>query len=171
MSTVGAIPVGNVTDEIAEEFTFEPQETHGTFPDVGFGPFVVRRDALVEEIIAIATPRKSVHISGCKGAGKTTLLHQLGQHLTNNNAEVYFFPNASEFNREYIIRFVKALAKSRRVAYLLVDETQQNTGAALFTLLLKNNTGHALTTIGAGVRSGWRINDKHAHDAVSLNVY
>lgn len=155
MSTVGAnrVLVGGVA-EIAEEFAFEPLETRDTFPDDGFGPFVVRREALLKEIIAVANPRMSVHISGCKGAGKTTLLHQLGQHLTNSNTEVYFFPNASELNRVSVIRFVKDAAKSKRTIYLLVDETQQNTAAALFTLLLKNNTGHAITTIGAGVRSG-----------------
>ena len=114
----------------------------------------MQREALLEEIIAAANPRNSVHISGCKGAGKTTLLHQLGQHLTINNKEVYFFPNASELNRESVIRFVKALGRSKQAAYVLVDETQQNTTAALFTLPLKNNTGHNITTIGAGVRSG-----------------
>ena len=154
---------------MAAEFAFVPQETNDTFQDVGFGPFVVQRQALLDEIMVSAKPKKSVHINGCKGAGKTTVLHQLGLILTSKKEEVYFFANARAFNRELVIQFVKALAKSKRKVYLLVDETQDNTGAELFTLLLKNNTGHAITTIGAGVRMC--VVRVHRYRFVFLSVY
>ena len=81
------------TDEttiIAEEFQFVPQQTFSTFRKVGFGPFVVKRNALLQRILAEANPYASCHISGCKGAGKTTLLHQLGLVLQETGNEVYF---------------------------------------------------------------------------------
>ena len=139
------------SSSVAEEFSFVPQQTFSTFEPVGFGPFVVRREALLQRIISEANPRQSCHISGCKGAGKTTVLHQLGLRLQESGKEVYLFANASELSRVDVIKFVKGIIRSKRQVYLLVDETQDNTTAALFTLLLKNNMGHNITTIGAGV--------------------
>ena len=135
------------------EFAFRLQETYPTFNEesVGFGPHVVQRKHLVDEIIDQANPHRSVHISGCKGAGKTTLLHLVGKVLANRGDTVYLFESATDLNRENVIQWVKGMARTKQEVYLLVDETQSNAGAGLFTLLLKNNSRHKITTIGAGV--------------------
>ena len=138
---------------VAKEFAFVEQETFDRFERVGYGPLVVQRPSLLQKIISTADPMTSLHISGCKGAGKTTVLNLVGRYLSQQKEnEIYFFPTASEFNREKVIKFVKALIKSKRPAYLLVDETQANPTAALFVPLLKNTNKHNITVIGAGVR-------------------
>jgi hypothetical protein len=58
---------------------------------VGYGPFIVQRQHLCDEIIQKANPHRSVHISGCRGAGKTTLLHLLGLKLVKDGKTVFFF--------------------------------------------------------------------------------
>lgn len=154
--TIG-LPVSSVSTtmdvELQEQLAFRAQVTYDKFKDadVGFGPFVVRRQRLLDEIITKAKPKHSVHISGCRGAGKTTVLHQLGQILTDRGKTVYFFKSADDFSREAVIRFVNALDRSKKEVYFLVDETQANVKSTVFTTLLKNNTGHKITTIGAGV--------------------
>ena len=135
----------------AEEFAFVPQATNNSFEDVGFGPFVVERRAFISEIINTATPKKSVHINGCRAAGKTTVLNQVGQALQAQNKRVFMFPTSSALSRETVIQSVKSLAASPEPTWLLIDETQDNVGAELFNLLLKNVQNHAITTIGAGV--------------------
>jgi hypothetical protein len=80
------------------------------------------------------------------------LLHLLRKQLVSRGKTVFFFESAADFNRESVITFVRTLArKSKEEAYFFVDETQDNTASALFVLLLKNTTGHRITTIGAGV--------------------
>ena len=140
------------------EYAFNPNSKRwDTFQHKGFGPFVVQRVDLVGFIVDRATPLCSIHINGCKGSGKTTLLHQVGAkilskaNLDGKEVEVYFFESASDFNRESVISFIRELATSGRKAYILVDETQNNVTASVFTLLLKNSEGHGITTIGAGV--------------------
>ena len=136
------------------EFDFVPQTKHTTFKnaDVGFGPYIVPRESLLDEIINEAGPSRSVHISGCKGAGKTTVLHQLGLRLkARGEKRVFFFDSASLMSVDSCLFAIRGLARSKLDAYLLVDETQDNPTAAVFTTLLKNNTGHNITTIGAGV--------------------
>ena len=92
-----------------------------------------------------------MHISGCKGAGKTTLLHQIGQQLAEDGKTVFFFDNAAEFQLQSVNVWIRQMADEKKEAYILVDETQANVNSGIFTLLLKNNTDHSLTTIGAGV--------------------
>lgn len=136
---------------IDQEFSFVPQETNESFEDVGFGPFEVQRKHLVDEIIEYATPQKSVHINGCRGSGKTTVLHQIGLRLKSQSKTVFFFDSATELNREPVIQWVKSRIFAREEVWFLIDETQSNVEAGLFTLLLKNTRGHKITTIGAGV--------------------
>ena len=167
MSSAEAIPT--VAMGVAEEFSFQEQGTFEVFEQIGYGPFVVQRSALLQEVLKTANPMCSVHISGCKGAGKTTVLNLLGRQLSQQNQEIYFFDNASELSREPVIQFVKTLVKSKRVAYLLVDETQENTSAPLFTTLLKNTRKHNITVIGAGVRSSFARNGRHS--ASTLRVF
>ena len=107
--------------------------TNPSFEDVGFGPFTVERKELVDEILATAGPKRSVHISGCKAAGKTILLVRLGQVLlaTANKTQkklVYFFDTSSLFSENVSIA-LRGLVDSRQEAYLLVDETQNNPNA------------------------------------------
>lgn len=43
------------------------------------------------------------------------------------------------------------MAAQKPEACILVNETQTNVNSVVFTTLLKNNTNHSLTTVGAGV--------------------
>jgi hypothetical protein len=79
------------------------------------------------------------------------VLVQVGEQLLSKNKEVYCFDSATDLNRESSISFVRDLVKTKREAYILVDETQSNVDAAAFFILLKNRVGHNVTTIGAGV--------------------
>ena len=143
------------TDEdfqrVATEFSFKPQATYESFKAVGFGPFVVQWTGLVEKVLNVASPHVSVHINGCRGAGKTTLLNLIGLALQAKNETVYFIENATFLNRELVIHFVKTLANEKKQVWLLIDETQDNVGGGLYTLLLKNTMNHKITTVGAGV--------------------
>ena len=136
---------------VSQEYAFVPQDKNESFDDVGFGPFVVQRRHLIDEIIDYATPKKSVHINGCRGSGKTTVLNQIGLNLIGQNKTVFLFESATALSRESVIRWVKSLILAREEVWLLIDETQNNVEAELFTLLLKNTKGHKITTIGAGV--------------------
>ena len=136
---------------LATTYAFRPQATNATFEDVGYGPLVVERQELRSEIIQQANPKRSVHISGCKGAGKTTLLNQIAQQLVNNGKTVFFFESASDFNLPDVNLWIRQMVAQKLEAYILVDETQANVNSGVFTMLLKNNTNHSLTTVGAGV--------------------
>ena len=139
--------------EALQRFLFSRQVfiTNPSFEDVGFGPFLVERRELLDEILRTAGPKRSVHISGCKGAGKTIVLVRLGQILTANRKLVYYFDNAALFLESETRWGIRALVGSNQEAYILVDETQNNPGADVWTPLLKNTAGHKITTIGAGV--------------------
>ena len=132
-------------------YAFTPQQTNETFEDVGYGPLVVQRRDLLEEIIQYASPKKSVHISGCKGAGKSTVLNQIGELLVSNGKTVFFFENATSFQQLDVNEWIRRMAAVKQEAYILVDETQANVDSDIFTVLLKNTKNHRLTTIGAGV--------------------
>ena len=136
-----------------QEFLFSRQVfiRNPSFEDVGFGPFLVERRELLDEILRTAGPKRSVHISGCKAAGKTIVLLRIGQILTAKRKLVYYFDNAAEFSMPATGRGVRDLVSSNHEAYILVDETQNNSGAGVWTPLLKNIAGHKITTIGAGV--------------------
>ena len=123
-------------------YAFREQEPNATFEDVGYGPLVVQRRELRNEIIQCANPKRSVHISGCKGAGKTTFLHQIGQQLVNNGRTVFFFDNATDFQRPDANDWIRQMVAEKCEAYVLVDETQANVNSGVFTRLLKNNTNH-----------------------------
>ena len=47
-----------------------PQATNDSFEEHGFGPFVVERKQFIGEIIAAATPKKSIHIMVAEEQGK-----------------------------------------------------------------------------------------------------
>ena len=95
---------------LASTYAFKPQKTSATFKDVGYGPLVVQRHELRNEIIQKANPERSVHISGCKGAGKTTLLHQIGQQLAEDGKTVFFFDNAAEFQLQSVNVWTRQMA-------------------------------------------------------------
>ena len=144
-----------------ERFLFSRRKfiTNDSFEDVGFGPFTVQRKELLEEILKEAKPKRSVHVSGCRGAGKSIVLVMLGQRLIAEKKTVYFFDNASRLT-ETVNNAIRSIADSMQEAYLLIDETQENTTADVWTPLLKNTEGHKITTIGAGVpkfnaMAGW----------------
>lgn len=63
-------------------------------------------------------------------------------------APVYFFRTASVLRDN--THFIYALAKSKQEVFVLVDETQQDVNAPGFDRMLKNDTGHNITLIGAG---------------------
>lgn len=136
-------------EELYNEFSFQPQVTFETFEKIGYGPFEVKRTALLNDILSKASPMSSVHISGCKGAGKTTVLDQLGRILIQQGKKVFMFPSARDFDRVDLQKAVKSTKDEEM--WFLVDETQNNPTASMFTYLLKNNRGHKITTIGAGV--------------------
>ena len=54
-----------------EDFRYKfSQDTYNSFESGnGFGPFTVERRALRDEILSVASPIVSVHVSGGKGAG------------------------------------------------------------------------------------------------------
>ncbi|KAL3937605.1 MAG: hypothetical protein SGARI_002058 [Bacillariaceae sp.] len=136
----------------AVEYAFRaPARRNETFKPEGYGPFLVERAELDNNILQNANPQFSIHINGCRGSGKTTLLLQVGEKLRLQNKEVYFFDSATDLNRESSISFVRDLVNSGSEAYILVDETQSNVNAAAFFILLKNRVGHRVTTIGAGI--------------------
>lgn len=146
------------------EYAFSAPDTRNeTFEPEGYGPFLVERADLVDEILRRANPKFSIHINGCRGAGKTTLLVQLGEKLRLRNKEVYFFDSATDLNRESSITFVRELVRSKREAFILVDETQSNVDAAPFFILLKNKVGHRITTIGAGIPEFRTASSKFTH--------
>jgi energy-coupling factor transporter ATP-binding protein EcfA2 len=150
---------------IADEYAFRMRTTRNeTFlQEEGFGPFVVQRDALIQDILGRANPRSSVHINGCKGSGKTTVLKQIGQALQSQGKTGLFFESAEGFNGESVSFFVRGLVRSTQEVYILVDETQSNFNSELFTLLLKNPEGHRVTTIGAGVPEFQSVSAKFKH--------
>ena len=115
----------------------------------GFGPFLVQRKKLREEILEEASPTKSYHISGAKGAGKTTLLELLGDDLLKKKKSVYCFWNATDI--DLVRSDIDEVIARREEAYFLIDETHSNVNSSVFTSLLKNRAKHKITTIGAGV--------------------
>jgi hypothetical protein len=117
----------------------------------GFGPFTVQMSSLRREILAEVSPHVSYHISGCKGAGKTTLLKLIGVDLLHNRKSVYFFKNSNDI--DLVRSDIETVIAKKEEAYFLIDETQANVNSAVFTLLLKNDVHHQITTIGAGVPS------------------
>ena len=84
--------------EALQRFLFSRQVfiTNPSFEDVGFGPFLVERRELLDEILRTAGPKRSVHISGCKGAGKTIVLVRLGQILTVKYRKLVFYFDTEE---------------------------------------------------------------------------
>ena len=140
-----------VTMEIPPAYQWRGMQTSQTFKDVGFGPFIVQREQLRSKILEKADPETSYHINGCKAAGKTTLLHLLAQDLTNAGKEVWFFRTASLLDRSVYDLVEQKLVASEEDIYFLIDETQNNVNASVWSLLLKNDQGHNITTIGAGV--------------------
>eukprot|EP00545_Synedropsis_sp_CCMP1620_P005400 CAMPEP_0119016120 /NCGR_PEP_ID=MMETSP1176-20130426/11823_1 /TAXON_ID=265551 /ORGANISM="Synedropsis recta cf, Strain CCMP1620" /LENGTH=475 /DNA_ID=CAMNT_0006969449 /DNA_START=12 /DNA_END=1439 /DNA_ORIENTATION=+ len=126
-----------------------------TFPPNGVGPFVVTHSDLIALVVEKANPDSSVHISGCRGAGKTTLLRQVGQHLMALNHAVYYFKSTgSILTTPELSKALDKLMKSKDSAYVLLDETQDahQTNETLISLL-KNEDGHCVTVIGAGISS------------------
>ena len=84
-----------------------------------------------------ATPFRSYHTSGCKGAGKTTLLKLIGQDSLEKGKSVYLLKN---FNDIDLVRFdIETVIDNKQETYFLIDETQENVGSTVFTLLLKND--------------------------------
>jgi hypothetical protein len=142
---------------IRAKYDIRKQQMHQfqsfTASGVGYGPFIVQRQHLRDEIIQKANPHRSVHISGCRGAGKTTLLHLLGLKLVKDGKTVFFFNNSAIFQQYPIIHFIDELETSKEEAIILVDETQNNPQSPVFTTLLKNVANHKITTIGAGVQA------------------
>jgi hypothetical protein len=118
---------------------------------VGYGPFVAPRSRLNDHVVRKANPTHSVHISGCRGAGKSLALREIGKAFQSKGARVYYFQNSTLFNREKIADAVETLVARKVEAVLLVDETQNNTTSATLTEVIRNPTGHMITTIGAGV--------------------
>jgi hypothetical protein len=153
-----------MTAKTAEEYAFRvPATRNEMFKPEGYGPFLVQRAELINDIVRRASPYFSIHIHGCRGSGKTTVLVQVGEQLLSKNKEVYFFDSATDLNRESSISFVRYLVKTKREAYILVDETHSNVNAAAFFILLKNRVGHDVTTIGAGVPEFNTTNARFTH--------
>jgi hypothetical protein len=145
----------SATDYAAlEAFVPRPAHRYETFPGNGMGPFVVIRDALVTAILNLATPQISVHISGCRGAGKTTVLRQLAEKLKEANKTVYFFKSAGTITgrQEVYVALDQLMREGKTPVYILLDETQdaQSSNDTLVSLL-KNEDGHNVTVIGAGI--------------------
>eukprot|EP00523_Entomoneis_sp_CCMP467_P006888 CAMPEP_0168729208 /NCGR_PEP_ID=MMETSP0724-20121128/6080_1 /TAXON_ID=265536 /ORGANISM="Amphiprora sp., Strain CCMP467" /LENGTH=329 /DNA_ID=CAMNT_0008776075 /DNA_START=169 /DNA_END=1155 /DNA_ORIENTATION=- len=143
---------------ITSKYAFRPiedEERWETVPAYGFGPFTMKRDELVDAIIAEASPTSSVHISGCRGAGKTTLLYQIGEklQLLDSGKTLLFFETSAIFNFEQVATGVQELINSGKEVYILLDETQANPQSPVFVELLKSPRKHKITTIGAGLSS------------------
>ncbi|KAG7356855.1 AAA domain containing protein [Nitzschia inconspicua] len=138
-----------------EKYLFKPLTGRfPNFPQNGLGPFTIERDDMVNEIIGLANPTCSVHISGCRGAGKTTLLNQIGMKLLEDKKTVWHFVNAKNLSFESVYDDIARAVESGEELYILVDETQNNYDASAFTVLLKNtNPSSNVTTIGAGIAS------------------
>jgi len=90
--------MATATPSLESIYAFTPQQTNETFEDVGYGPLVVKRLDLLQEIIQYASPKKSAHISGCKGAGKTTVLNQIGELLVRNSKTVFSLKTQQRFS-------------------------------------------------------------------------
>lgn len=136
------------------EFDATSLKCYNEFQFDGFGPFVVQRETLLHQVIQEASPLRSVHISGCKGAGKTILLKLIGMELTKSLQEkVYYFTAVTGLNHYDWTAAVTKLIREKRKAYFLVDETQSASTCIPDALvrLLKNDSNHQLTVIGAGV--------------------
>ena len=141
-------------EQLLQRHRFDPSSmiAFDEFEADGFGPFVVKRERLMLQIIKEANPRQSVHISGCKGAGKTSLLRLIAAELSKSS-DVYYFDNAFTLNEVDWENVVSKLIREGRKAYFIVDETQ-NVAACVpsaLTKLLRNVSGHQITVVGAGV--------------------
>lgn len=132
-------------------FLYREPTRFNYFKENGFGPFTVQWSELRADILQEAGPDDSIHINGCKGAGKTTLLKLLGKDLTAQGKLVFFFENSDVFSNPAVQGSIRQFRDNKRQGYFLVDETQNNVESIVFTLLLKNDVGHNITTIGAGV--------------------
>ena len=115
---------------------------------------MVERKGLMQRILKEANPNSLVHISGCRGSGKTTLLKLLGGHLVNaEKKQVHFLKSAGTLNETGWRNAISMLIEQKHEAHFLVDETQTAALSIPTALveMLKNDTGHRLTIIGAGV--------------------
>uniref|UniRef100_A0A6U2Z3U9 Uncharacterized protein n=1 Tax=Entomoneis paludosa TaxID=265537 RepID=A0A6U2Z3U9_9STRA len=147
-----------------EHFRYRISTERGTsfFAGQGFGPFVVERRSLRDKILTSANPYRSYHISGCKGAGKTTLLKLIGEDIIGEKKSVYFFKNSNDID---LVRMdIESMMDKKEEAYFLIDETQANANSSVFTFLLKNDTHHKITTIGAGVPAFQSLSSSFARE-------
>ena len=103
------------------------------------------------------------------------MLNEIARSLLNERKTVFLFENAAALNRIDVVKFVKLLAHSKQEVWLLIDETQTNVDAELFTLLLKNNKNHAIITIGAGVPEyvsmSQKFSKKYSTDRLFLSSF
>eukprot|EP00523_Entomoneis_sp_CCMP467_P015312 CAMPEP_0168766350 /NCGR_PEP_ID=MMETSP0725-20121227/793_1 /TAXON_ID=265536 /ORGANISM="Amphiprora sp., Strain CCMP467" /LENGTH=238 /DNA_ID=CAMNT_0008815629 /DNA_START=14 /DNA_END=726 /DNA_ORIENTATION=+ len=132
---------------ITSKYAFRPiedEERWETVPAYGFGPFTMKRDELVDAIIAEASPTSSVHISGCRGAGKTTLLYQIGEklQLLDSGKTLLFFETSAIFNFEQVATGVQELINSGKEVYILLDETQANPQSPVYFVELLKALGN-----------------------------
>lgn len=142
--------------QLLQTARFDPTSLHHyeQFEPDGFGPFVVKREKLIETIVEEADPHNSVHISGCRGCGKTSLLKLIGAYLVGTKEQEVYFLEAAEVLREMGWRnAIRMLIEQKREACFLLDETQTAASSIPLALIsmLKNSSGHKLTVIGAGV--------------------
>lgn len=152
-----------------EQYRLGPRTAAASFPANGFGPFILVRDELIQDILVIASPDVAVHLSGCKGAGKTVLLRQIYEKLVSEadaygieNTMVFFFVSVADiFPGSAASDALLELMNSKKKAYVLLDETQGSSmqGSALINLT-KNTTQHNVTVIGAGISNADSISSR-----------
>ena len=140
---VGGLPslsIITMSVNYLQEFVPQSLLAAETFPPNGVGPFVVTREDLVSDIVDVANPQRSVHMSGCRGAGKTTVLHHIAAHLLAKKKTVFFLRSANSILVDpQLSEALTELMKSKARAYVLLDETQDanSTDETLISLLKK----------------------------------
>ena len=84
-------PTATVTVDALEEYRYVASSfAFDSFAGGnGFGPFTVQRSVLRNEILSLANPLRSIHISGSKASGKTILLRLLGNDLLGRGKTVF----------------------------------------------------------------------------------
>jgi hypothetical protein len=146
------------------DYSFKSPVTRNIkFMPHGYGPFLVKRSELVDQIIGQATPLSSVHLSGCRAAGKTTMLQEIGTNLLSRGERVFFFNSSKLLDHRDVYLLITNLIRSGKKAYVLVDETQANHEAALFVDLLKSTEYHQVTTIAAGISTNATTSYQFTH--------
>jgi len=70
MAVTASAEYGERFERALAPFEICSETTYATFETArcGFGPYIVPREDLLDEILKPAGPRRGVHISGCKGA-------------------------------------------------------------------------------------------------------